>query len=293
MGRGLVGHDVGAGSAHLHAADEFREDLGGVADQGHGLGLAPGGPVRDHGQRLVQRMGLGVAIAGADAEVGAGLVAFDGKAAGPGHHGGQRLRAAHPAQARRQDPLALEIAAVMLAPGLGEGLVGALNDALRADVDPRARGHLAVHGQALLVEFVEMVPVRPVRHQVRVGDQHAWRVLVGAEDAHGLAGLDQQRLVLVQPAQGLDYAVEVVPGPRRPPDAAIDDQLVRVLGHVGMQVVHQHPQRRLGQPAFRRNLGAGRGEDVADVVTGVVHVRSFQESIWPAMMLRWISDEPS
>ncbi len=37
----------------------------------------------------------------------------------------------------------------MLAPGLGEGLIGALNDALRADIDPGPGGHLAVHGQAL------------------------------------------------------------------------------------------------------------------------------------------------
>jgi hypothetical protein len=37
-------------------------------------------------------------IAGADAEIGARLVAFHGEAAGPGHHGGQRLRAAHAAE---------------------------------------------------------------------------------------------------------------------------------------------------------------------------------------------------
>ena len=30
----------------------------------------------------------------------------------------------------------------------GEGLVGALHDSLAADVDPRAGGHLAVHGEA-------------------------------------------------------------------------------------------------------------------------------------------------
>ena len=35
----------------------------------------------------------------------------------------------------------------MLAPGLHEGLVGALNDALGADIDPRPGGHLAVHHQ--------------------------------------------------------------------------------------------------------------------------------------------------
>ena len=40
-----------------------------------------------------------------------------------------------------------------------------------------------------------MLPGRPVRHQVGVGDQHARRVRVGAEHADRLARLHQQRLV--------------------------------------------------------------------------------------------------
>ncbi len=125
-------------------------------------------------------------------------IAFDGQAAGAGHDGGERLRAAHAAEAAGQDPLALEVAAIVLAAGLDEGFVGALHDALRADIDPRAGRHLAVHGQALLIQLVEMVPGRPVRHEVGVGDQHARRILVGAEHADRLAGLDEQRFVLVQ-----------------------------------------------------------------------------------------------
>ena len=108
-------------------------------------------------------------------------IAFDRQAAGAGHHRGQRLRAAHAAEPAGQDPLALQVAAIMLAAGLGEGLVGALHDALRADIDPRPGGHLAVHHQALLIELVEMVPVGPVRHEVGIGDQHARRVRMGAE----------------------------------------------------------------------------------------------------------------
>ncbi len=91
-----------------------------------------------------------------------------------------------------------KVAAVVLAAGLDEGLVGALHDALAADVDPGAGGHLAVHHQALAVELVEVLPGRPVRHQVGVGDQHARRVGVGAEDADRLARLDQQRLVVAR-----------------------------------------------------------------------------------------------
>ena len=259
-------------SGRIAALHQLGEDLGGVADQGDGLGLAGPGPAVDHRQRLVERVGLLVDVAGAQAEVGAGLVAFDGEAGGAGHHRGERLGAAHAAEAGGEDPAALEVAAVVLAAGLDEGLVGALNDALGADVDPGAGGHLAVHGQALLIELVEMVPGRPVRHEVRVGDEDAGRVLVGAEDADRLAGLDEQRLVGLEPLQAVDDEVEVLPGARRAADAAVDDELVRVLGDVGVQVVHQHAHRRLGQPALGGDLGAGGREDVAGVVAGVGHV---------------------
>src|SRR4051794_30017190 len=36
--------------------------------------------------------------------------------------------------------------------------------------------------------------------------------------------------------------VEGAPAPRRPPGPAVDDERVRVLGHLGIEVVHQHPQ---------------------------------------------------
>src|SRR3546814_13795975 len=49
-------------------------------------------------------------------------------------------------------------------------------------------------------------------------------------------------------------------------DAAIDDQLVRRLGDIGVEIVHQHPHRRLGEPAFRADFGSGRRADHAAVV---------------------------
>ena len=97
----------------------------------------------------------------------------------------------------------------------------------RADIDPRAGRHLAVHHQALAVELVEMVPGRPVRHEVGVGDQHARRIGMGAEDADRLARLDEQRLVASERLQRRDDAVEALPVARGPADAAIDDELVR------------------------------------------------------------------
>ena len=267
MRGGLVGHHV---RPHA-AAEEFRHDLGRVAEQADRLRLASLRPALDLLQRLVERVGALVEIAGAQAEIDRVRVAFDGEAAGAGHHGRQRLRAAHAAEPGGQDPLALEIAVIVLAARLDEGLVGALHDALRADVDPRAGRHLAVHHQALAIELVELVPGRPVRHEVGIGDQHARRVGMGAEHADRLARLDEQRLVVGKRLQRADDAVEIVPGPRRPADAAIDDQLVRILGDVRVEIVHQHAQRRLGLPGARVERRAARAADFADVVAGVTH----------------------
>ena len=87
---------------------------------------------------------------------------------------------------------------------LGDGaerLVGALQDALGADVDPRPGRHLAVHHQPFGLQLAELLPVGPVPNQVGVRDQHARRPDVGAEHADGLAGLHQHRLVGLETAQ--------------------------------------------------------------------------------------------
>ena len=104
-----------------------------------------------------------------------------------------------------------------------------------------------------------MIPGRPVRHEVGVGDQHARRVLVGAEHADRLAGLHQQRLVLVQRLQRRDDAVEILPGAGGAADAAVDHQFVRIFGNVGIEIVHQHAQRRFGHPALGVELDCRAG----------------------------------
>ena len=175
------------------APHQLGQDLGGVAEQADRDRVLLGGVLRDPGQRVVEVAGLLVEVARAQAEVDPALLALDGERDGAGEGRGERLRPAHAAEAGGEDPAAGEAAAVVLPAGLDEGLVGALDDALAADVDPRARGHLAEHHQALAVELVEVLPGGPLRHQVRVGDQDARRVGVGAEHADRLAALHQQR----------------------------------------------------------------------------------------------------
>ncbi len=215
----------------------------------------------DDRQRVVEVFRLHVDIAGLQPHLDAARLALDRQARSAGHRRRKRLRAAHAAEAGSQDPAAGQIAAIVLAAKLDERLVGALNDALAPDIDPRAGRHLAVHHQALLIERVEMVPVRPVRHQVRIGEQHTRRVGMGLEDADRLAGLNQQRLVVFQFPQGADDAIETFPVARCTADAAIDDQLARLFGNARIEVVHQHAQRRFGQPALGGKFGAGRRAD--------------------------------
>ena len=157
-----------------------------------------------------------VEVARAQAQVDARLLALDRQRRRAGEGRRQRLRAAHAAEARGEDPAPGEAAAEVLPAGLDEGLVGALHDALGADVDPGAGRHLAVHHQALAVELVEVLPGRPLRHQVRVGDQHARRVDVGAEHADRLARLDEQRLVVAERRAALQDRVEASASRARP-----------------------------------------------------------------------------
>ena len=82
---------------------------------------------------------------------------------------------------------------------------------------------------------------------------------MGAEDADRLAGLHQHGLVVLQRAQRRDDRVERLPAARGPAGAAVDDEVVGVLGHLGVEVVHQHPQRGFLLPALAGDLGAAGG----------------------------------
>jgi len=168
------------------------------------------------------------------------------------HRPCQRLRAAHPAEAGGQDRAAGKVGgAEMRLTRRGEGLVRALQDSLGADVDPAPGGHLAVHREAERLEAAKLVPRRPARHQHRIRDQHPRCAGVCAEHADGLAALYEQGLVLAELEQRTDERAQRLGVPRGLPGAAVDDELLRALRHVGIEVVEQHAQRRLCRPRAR------------------------------------------
>ena len=154
-------------------------------------------------------------------------------------------------------------AAEMAARRGGERLVGALQDPLGSDVDPASGRHLAVHRQAAMLEVAERLPGRPGRHEQRVGDQHARRAGVRAEDADRLARLHEQRLVVLESRSDGDDRVERLPVARRLARAAVDDEIVGALGDVGIEIVHQHAQRGFLRPALARECSAARRSDDA------------------------------
>src|SRR5438477_4117346 len=54
-----------------------------------------------------------------------------------------------------------------------------------------------------------------------------------------------------------------MPGARRPAGAAVDDEAVGILGHVGVEVVHEHAQGGFLNPALAGALRPARGADDA------------------------------
>ena len=257
----LIGHQRRALAAALCALQNLRQELGRVAGKSdrHRALLLAGTP--DHGERLVERARTLIQITGAQPHLDARGLTFDREHRRARHRRRQRLRAAHAAQPRSQDPFPRPVAAVVLAASLDEGLVGPLDDTLAADVDPRAGGHLAVHHQSLAVELVEVLPGRPFRDEVRVGDQHPRRIRVGPENADRFTRLHEERLVAFEPRERFDDAIEAIPVARSAADAPVDDELFGPLGDFRIEVVLKQAERGFGEPAFRGQLRAARGPD--------------------------------
>ena len=142
--------------------------------------------------------------------------------------------------------------AEVLVGDLGERLVGALQDSLGADVDPRSRRHLAVHDQAEVLESRKYSQRRPRRHE------HAsWRSARGAR-ARGCGTrrpacrTGQAESRRARSRSVAHDGVERRPAARGPAGAAVHDQVVRALGHLGVEVVHAASAARPQHPMTSR-----------------------------------------
>ena len=262
VGRGLVGHDV---DRRVHLRQQ-RHQLRPVGHQADGqwphvrLGLL--GEL----QRFLDRVGDGIEVTGLDAPFDAariGIRAYDHAAV---HRDCEGLRTAHPAGAagERDGPGKRAVE-----PGGGDGgeaFIGALEDALGADVDPRPRSHLAVHDEPELLVAAELLERGPLRDEVGVGEEDSRRPLVGLHHADRLARLDEQRLVVLQGRKRTEDRIEARPVAGGLAVAAVHDELFRMFGHLRIEVVLDHAERGLLGPALTRERRAPRCPD--DPATG-------------------------
>ncbi len=158
MGCGLVGHHIGDDAA----LGDFRIDIGGIADkadrQRAALGLRGG----DHLQRRIEIGGDHFEITDLLALARAFRIDVNGEDRGTGHAACERLRTAHATEPGGQHEAPSEGAAEATFGDAHEDLVGALNDALRADILPGAGRESAPADQALALEFVEDLGLRPL-----------------------------------------------------------------------------------------------------------------------------------
>ena len=108
----------------------------------------------------------------------------------------------------------------------GERFVGTLQNPQCSDVNLAPCGHLPIPGQVAILEAPEGVPGRPCRYQPRIDDQRTRGPSARLEDAAGFAGLDEQRLVVVEAAERGNDRVVRPPGSRRLAGATVHDQIV-------------------------------------------------------------------
>ena len=240
----LIGDDVGSPAA----SQELGLHVGAVAQQPDRHGLPARSRLVRPAERGVQVVGLAVEVPRLDPALDPRGVDIDAERDAAVHGDRQRLCPAHPAEAAGQRDRPLERPAEALMGTLRERLVRPLQDPLRPDVDPRARRHLPVHRETRGLELAERVPIRPLGNEHRVRDQHARRHRVRPEHPDGLARLHQERLLVAERLQRPHDRVVRLPRPRGPPGPAVDDQVLGALGHVGVEVVHEHPHRGFLRP---------------------------------------------
>ena len=95
----------------------------------------------------------------------------------------------------------------------------------------------------------------------------------GRDDADGLARLHEEGFVRREFLERLDDGMEGRPVAGGLAAASIDDEVGGAFGNLGIEVVHQHPQRRFGQPAPATQRTPARGTDDAGGVDAGTHAR--------------------
>ena len=261
MGAGLVGDDVGL-EAHL---PQRRQHVGGVARTGPTLSARRSAlAAAAAGDGVVEVVGLLVEVAGLEPPLDPVRVDLDAERHAAVHRHRQRLGAAHAAEpggdgdrarrASRRSGGGRSPRSTRRCPGGSPGCrcrSRSRRSSARTSSGPssssrRNSSQLAQSG----TRFELAISTRGAHSWVR-------KTPTGLPDCTSSVSSSPEA------AQGADDRVERLPGARGAAGAAVDDQVVGPLGDLRVEVVHQHPQRRLLRPAPAGELGAARRPDLA------------------------------
>ena len=178
------------------------------------------------------------------------------------HRHRQRLRAAHAAEAGGERDRPGQRAAEAAPRDLGEALVGALQDALACrcrSTSPRSSARTSSARASSSRRNSSHVAHSGTRFELAISTRGAHSCVRNTPT--GLPDCTSSVSSSSSVAQRAHDRVERLPRARRPAGAAVDDEVVRALGDLGVEVVHQHPQRGLLRPALAGQLGAARRAD--------------------------------
>ena len=207
----LVGNNIDGQLTGAVTLKHLREDFGSVAHHTDGQRALFFFRLVGHLDGFVQGSGDLIEVTLALTTLQASLVHIGDDAHTAVELDGERLGATHTTATTGQGQGTSQSIVKALGGHRRESFVGALQNALGGDVNPGASGHLAVHHQAFVVELAEVLPVRPVAHQVGVRDQHAWRPFVSAQHADWFTGLHQQGLIGFEILEDVNNGVERFP----------------------------------------------------------------------------------
>ena len=260
MGRGLVGDDVDGRVARAAAAGRPRRRCRAARWTAAGRLSRPRWPA----DGVVDVVGLVVEVAVLDAAGDPGLVAVHADRHAAVHGDGQRLGAAHAAQAGGQRDRARPACRRTAWPRRRRTSrrcpAGCPGCRCRSR-SPRSSGRTWSARAASRRRNSSQVAHCGTRLELAMSTRgaHSWvrNTPTGLPDWTSRVSSSSRSCSVAM------IAVEGVPAAGGAAGAAVDDELVGVFGHLGVEVVHQHAHRALGGPALAAALGAaGRADRV-------------------------------
>ena len=105
-----------------------------------------------------------------------------------------------------------------------------------------------------------------MRNQIGVCDQNARCVGMRPENTDGLSGLDQKGLTFSESLQRSGDLIEITPGPRGTSNSTVDDEFIRVLCDLPVEIVVEHSEGCFRGPRQAVEVRADRAFDVASVL---------------------------